>query len=107
MLRQPIESAQYASRAYRERLVKHGFLASMSRKGNCWDNAIMERFFGSLKSEWLEGQRYWTRLSARRDVVTYIEMEYNSCRPLDPWLPRAEGDRENRGSSLIKVSATT
>lgn len=52
----------------------------MSRKGNCWDNAVMERFFGSLKSEWLEGQRYWTRLSARRDVVTYIEMEYNSCR---------------------------
>lgn len=72
--------SQYASRAYRERLVKHGFLASMSRKGNCWDNAVMERFFGSLKSEWLEGQRYWTRLSARRDVVTYIEMEYNSCR---------------------------
>ena len=44
--------SQYASRAYRETLEKHGMSASMSRKGNCWDNAVMERFFGSLKSEW-------------------------------------------------------
>lgn len=72
--------SQYASRAYRERLDQNGFQASMSRKGNCWDNAVMERFFGSLKSEWLDGQRYWTRQAARRDVVIYIEMEYNSCR---------------------------
>ncbi len=72
--------SQYASRAYRERLEKHGMEASMSRKGNCWDNAVMERFFGSLKSEWLADQRYRTRDQARRDIVQYIEMEYNSNR---------------------------
>ena len=72
--------SQYASRAYRERLETHGMEASMSRKGNCWDNAVMERFFGSLKSEWLADQRYRTRDQARRDIVQYIEMEYNSNR---------------------------
>lgn len=40
----------------------------------------MERFFGSLKSEWLADQRYTSRQTARRDVINYIEMEYNSCR---------------------------
>ncbi len=44
-------------------------------------NAVMEHFFGSLTSEWLAGQRYWSRQAARRDVIEYIEMEYNSCRP--------------------------
>jgi putative transposase len=72
--------SQYASRAYRETLEKHRMEASMSRKGNCWDNAVMERFFGSLKSEWLADQRYLTRGQARRDIVQYIEMEYNSNR---------------------------
>jgi putative transposase len=72
--------SQYASRAHRETLEKHGMEASMSRKGNCWDNAVMERFFGSLKSEWLADQRYLTRGQARRDIVQYIEMEYNSNR---------------------------
>ena len=72
--------SQYASRAYRETLEKHDMEASMSRKGNCWDNAVMERFFGSLKSEWLADQRYLTREQARRDIVQYIEMEYNSNR---------------------------
>lgn len=56
----------------------------MSRKGNCGDNGIMERFLGSLKSEWLAGQRYWSRKSARRYVIEHIEMEYNSCRLHSP-----------------------
>ena len=51
----------------------------MSRKGNCWDNAVMERFFGSLKSEWTDAWVY--REAARLDVVEYIEMQYNSVRP--------------------------
>lgn len=72
--------SQYASHEYRGTLVRHGFQASMSRKGNCWDNAVMERFFGSLKSEWLADQRYASHQAARRDVIEYIEMEYNSCR---------------------------
>jgi transposase InsO family protein len=72
--------SQYASRVYRQRLEKYQMVASMSRKGDCWDNAVMERFFGSLKSEWLAGQRYLNREQARQDIVQYIEMEYNSDR---------------------------
>lgn len=55
-------------------------VCSMSRKGNCWDNAVMERFFGTLKSEWTAPQRYHTRHEARMDVIAFIEMEYNSER---------------------------
>lgn len=72
--------SQYASHDYRSTLDRHGFQTSMSRKGNCWDNAVMERFFSSLKSEWLADQRYGARQAVRRDVIEYIEMEYNSCR---------------------------
>lgn len=72
--------SQYASRVYRKTLEQPQMEASMSRKGNCWDNAVMERFFGSLKSEWLADQRYLTRDQARQDIVQYIEMEYNSNR---------------------------
>jgi putative transposase len=83
--------SQYASHEYRGTLARYGFQVSMSRKGNCWDNAVMERFFGSLKSEWLADQRYTSRQAARRDVIEYIEMEYNSCRlhsTLDYQTPR-------------------
>jgi len=47
--------SQYASRVYGQLLKQHGMLASMSRKGNCWDNAPVESFFGSLKREWTDG----------------------------------------------------
>lgn len=72
--------SQYAAADYRKKLDQHGLLASMSRKGDCWDNAVMERFFGSLKSEWTGDQRYATREQARRDVIDYIEMHYNGDR---------------------------
>lgn len=72
--------SQYAARAYRDTLDQNGLVASMSAKGDCWDNAVMERFFGSLKSEWTHGQRYTSRRQARRDIVEYIEMQYNSDR---------------------------
>ncbi|MGY0750033.1 DDE-type integrase/transposase/recombinase, partial [Azospirillum argentinense] len=52
---------QYASAAYRKALKSHGITPSMSRKGNCWDNAPMESFFGSLKSELVHHHRYATR----------------------------------------------
>lgn len=48
---------QYAAREYREKFDQHGLLAPMSRKGGCWDNATMERFFGSLESEWTNSDR--------------------------------------------------
>ena len=52
----------------------------MSRKGNCWDNAVAESFFGSLKVEQVFGVRYPCRSSARQDIIEYIEMFYNSKR---------------------------
>lgn len=72
--------SQYASHEYRQVLERHGLIASMSRKANCWDNSVMERFFGSLKSEWTDTQRYRSLEQARRDVIHYIELEYNSDR---------------------------
>jgi transposase InsO family protein len=72
--------SQYAAGDYRKRLDQHHLLASMSRKGDCWDNAVMERFFGSLKGEWTDSQRYLTHEQARQDVIEYIEMHYNSER---------------------------
>ena len=52
----------------------------MSRKGDCWDNAVFERFFRSLKSERTNHRSYRTRDEAKRDVIDYIEMFYNSRR---------------------------
>ena len=72
--------SQYASGDYRELLATHSLRASMSRKGNCWDNAVMERFFGTLKSEWCDPQRYPSPEDARRDIIVFIEMVYNSDR---------------------------
>jgi putative transposase len=56
-----------------------------SRKGNCWDNAVMERFWGSLKSERTDGKIYHTRESAKADVINYFELFYN-CRRLHSTL---------------------
>ncbi len=75
------QGSQYAATAYQRRIGALGFMPSMSRKGNCWDNAVMERFFGALKSEWTDARTYRTREAARLDVVEYIEMQYNSVRP--------------------------
>jgi putative transposase len=71
--------SQYASHTYRRLLKQNGMVCSMSRKGNCWDNAPTERFFGSLKREWLTGNVYPTREAAVADVRAYIAY-YNSRR---------------------------
>lgn len=71
---------QYASGDYQASLNAAGITVSMSRKGNCWDNAVMERFWGSLKSERTDGEIYLTREAAKADVIDYIEMFYNSNR---------------------------
>lgn len=72
--------SQYAAGEYQALLQRHGIVPSMSRKGDCWDNAVMERFFGTLKSEWIGNQRYTSRVQAEQDVIRFIEMEYNSDR---------------------------
>lgn len=71
---------QYASQNYQATLRDQGITVSMSRKGNCWDNAVMERFWGSLKSERTDGKIYLTREVAKADVIDYVEMFYNSKR---------------------------
>lgn len=75
-----MESTQYAAHRYRTRLQHHGMLCSMSRKGDCWDNAPMESFFATLKRELVEGAQYPTRDDARADVFVYLEGFYNSRR---------------------------
>ena len=72
--------SQYCSHEYRKRIEKYGLVCSMSRKGNCWDNAPMEAFWGKLKYEWLEGRRFRTREEARAAVFEYVEIFYNRCR---------------------------
>ena len=71
--------SQYACHDYRNRLEQYGMIASMSRKGDCWDNAPTERFFRSLKSERLSDCRFVTRSSAEIEVLDYISY-YNSIR---------------------------
>lgn len=72
--------SQYASNEYRELLEAHAILASMSRKGNCWDNAVAESFFKSLKVERVYHRRYQTRKEAQADIFQYIEVFYNRRR---------------------------
>jgi putative transposase len=72
--------SQYASQAYRRLIKACGFTGSMSRKGNCWDNAVAESFFGSLKQERVQWRNYQTRYEAQQDVMNYITMWYNSQR---------------------------
>ena len=71
---------QYASKDHTVILAKHGMLASMSRKGDCWDNAVMERFFLNLKMERVWQQDYANLTEARSDVADYISCFYNDKR---------------------------
>jgi putative transposase len=71
---------QYASHAYRTLLDTYGCVGSMSRKGNCWDNAVAESFFGRLKQERVQWRHYQTRFEAQQDILNYITMFYNSNR---------------------------
>ena len=72
--------SQYASHDYRKLLRLYSCTGSMSRKGNCWDNAVAESFFGSLKQERVQWRHYLTRYEAQQDVLNYISMFYNSYR---------------------------
>lgn len=72
--------SQYASFDYQKELKRHGMICSMSKKGDPWDNAVMESFFGSLKRELVHHRHYKTREEARRDIFRYIEVFYNRVR---------------------------
>jgi putative transposase len=72
--------SQYCSHDYQDELLKDGFICSMSRKGNCYDNAPMESFWGKLKQEWLNGKRFRTREDAKKAVFWYIEVYHKNYR---------------------------
>jgi len=72
--------SQYAAGDYRDILQAAAIIQSMSRKGNCWDNAPMESFFGTLKTELVHHREYPDRDTARRDLFAYIEGYYNRRR---------------------------
>jgi putative transposase len=71
---------QYTSAEYRRALAKHGITVSMSRRGNCWDNAVAESFFATLKTELLHQKTWATRSEVRAAVFEYIETFYNRSR---------------------------
>ncbi len=72
--------SQYCSHAYQTLLAEHAIECSMSGTGNCYDNAAMESFFHSLKTEWVNHYRYETRAAARSHLFQYIEVFYNRQR---------------------------
>ncbi len=72
--------SQYCSKEYQNLLKRHGIVCSMSRKGYCWDNAPMESFFHTLKTELIHHRNYRSRREAKSDIFNYIELFYNPKR---------------------------
>lgn len=72
--------SQYAANAYQQRLRAAGIRGSMSRRGNCWDNACVESFFGTLKRELIHHRQYHTREEAKQEIFEYLEVFYNRQR---------------------------
>jgi len=74
------QGCHYTSLSYRQQLWRYQITQSMSRRGNCWDNAPMERFFRSFKTEWMPTEYYRSYAEAETDVHNYIMLHYNSAR---------------------------
>ena len=91
------QGVQYASTSYQQLLCNLGIICSMSRKGNCWDNAPMESFFHSLKTEWVVFEDYKTRSEARASLFDYIELFYNRKRRHSALKNRSPWAFENAG----------
>ena len=76
---QPFLSLNRGER-HRAYLKSHDFICSMSQKGDCWDNAPMEAFWGKMKTEWLSGRKFKTLAEAKAAVFEYVEIFYNRQR---------------------------
>jgi transposase InsO family protein len=74
------QGSTYASGSYQQLMAEHGLQCSMSRKGECLDNAVAESFFGTLKTELTNHEDYWTRTAARQSLFEYMEVFYNRQR---------------------------
>src|SRR5207247_10932825 len=77
LLRGPVESTQYASGDDQRMLAQHGIVCSMSRRGDCWDNAVAESFFATLKVERGHHAPWTTRAARRRELCPYLEPSYS------------------------------
>ena len=101
--------SQYASQEYQAKLNQHGIICSMSRKGNCWDNAVMERFFLNLKMERVWQREYANQMEATNDVTDYIVGFYNCQRRHSALGNLAPIDYENQFAAKqpIEVSEIT
>jgi putative transposase len=101
--------SQYAAGDYRVILQAAAIIPSMSRKGNCWDNAPMESFFGTLKTELVHQREYPDRDAARRDLFAYIESYYNRQRiPASDTSPQIRQRRyPHNAVSALRGKAST
>lgn len=101
--------SQYASHEYQWLLKQHGIICSMSRKGNCWDNAVMERFFLNLKMERVWQRDYANHMEAIKDITEYIVGFYNCVRLHSTLgnLPPMIYEMEMAAKELIEVSENT
>lgn len=92
--------SQYASDSHRKLLKQHGIIQSMSRKGNCWDNAVSESFFHTLKTECVNHENYATREAARKSIFDYIEVFYNRQRlhSNNGYLSPVEFERQHKAA---------
>lgn len=91
--------SQYTSHAYRSVLEHFGVELSMSRKGNCWDNAVMESFFGTLKAECCDRYRFKSRQEAKTAIFEYMKVFYNQQRLHSTLEYRSPQDFEMSSSS--------
>ena len=96
--------SQYASEAFRKLLKKHEINGSMSAKGDCWDNAVAESFFGTLKQERVHWRNYQTRYEAQQDILNYISMFYNSTRLHSTLNYMSPNDYENQLTEMKKAA---
>ena len=97
------QGSQYASWAFRQRLRRYRMVQSMSRRGNCWDNAPTERLLRSLKSEWVPALGYASAREAQGDIGYYLMHHYNHWRPhqFNSGLPPAKAEEKLNSLSRI------
>ncbi len=96
--------SQYTSDDFRDKLDQHDIQCSMSARGNCYDNAVVESFFGLLKRERVNRVRYRTRGEARADVFDYIECFYNRNAAMAIWVTSARRLSKSRHAVFTKLS---
>jgi transposase InsO family protein len=97
VLRRPVELGQYASGDYQRVLTEHGIVGSMSRRGNCWDNAVAESLFATLKVELVHTARWETRVAARTALFDYIEVFYTGSGGIRLWAISVRGHSRDNG----------